>query len=80
MGFVSTIAVSNGILVDIFSPTVGLPSDGGAEDLDYQGPSDTLAIHWTGTDTREISYYQYSVGTTAGIPMWFRGPIMVPLQ
>ncbi len=63
---VSAPATSDGITVDTFSPTVGLPSDGGAEDLDYQGPSDTLAIYWTGDDTREIAYYQYSVGTTAG--------------
>ena len=66
VGHVSATALSDGILVDIFSPTVGLPSDGGLEDLDYQGPSDTLAIYWSGADTREISYYQYSVGTTAG--------------
>ena len=66
VGHVSATALSDGILVDIFSPTVGLPNDGGLEDLDYQGPSDTLAIYWSGADTREISYYQYSVGTTAG--------------
>ena len=66
MGHVSTTAISNGIQVDTFSPTVGLPNDGSVEDLDYQGPSDTLAIYWTGNDTREIAYYQYSVGTTAG--------------
>jgi len=66
VGHVSATALSDGILVDIFSPTVGIPNDGGLEDQDYQGPSDTLAIYWTGADTREISYYQYSVGTTAG--------------
>ena len=66
LGNVSTVAVSNGILADLFSPTVGEPNDGGMEDLDYQGPSDTLAIYWTGNDTREIAYYEYSVGTTAG--------------
>ena len=55
-------------MVDVFEPTVGIPNDGGDThgDLDYQGPSDTLAINWEGNDTREISFYQYSVGTTPG--------------
>ncbi|SVA41871.1 uncharacterized protein METZ01_LOCUS94725, partial [marine metagenome] len=66
VGHMSVVALSNGVLVDVFNPTVGVPMDGGSEDLDYQGPSDTLAISWSGNDTREISYYQYSVGTTPG--------------
>tara|TARA_B100001146_G_C16194669_1_gene441003 strand:- start:1240 stop:3636 length:2397 start_codon:yes stop_codon:yes gene_type:complete len=53
-------------VVDIFDPTVGVPNDGGSIDLDYQGPSDTLGIFWSGNDTREISFYEYSVGTSAG--------------
>ena len=67
-------------MVDVFEPTVGIPKDGGDthDDLDYQGPSDTLAINWDGNDTREISYYQYSVGTTPGdtnvIPWTDNGP------
>ncbi|SVA39408.1 uncharacterized protein METZ01_LOCUS92262, partial [marine metagenome] len=68
VGHVSAVALSDGIMVDVFDPTVGIPKDGGDthDDLDYQGPSDTLAINWDGNDTREISYYQYSVGTTPG--------------
>ena len=58
--------MSNGIVVDIFDPTVGVPNDGGSIDLDYQGPSDTLGIFWSGNDTREISFYEYSVGTSPG--------------
>ena len=66
VGHVSTISISNGIVVDIFDPTVGVPNDGGSIDLDYQGPSDTLGIFWAGNDTREISFYEYSVGTSPG--------------
>ena len=66
VGHVSALATSNGIVVDIFDPTVGVPNDGGLVDLDYQGPSDTLGIFWSGNDTREISFYQYSVGTSPG--------------
>ena len=66
VGHVSTISTSNGIAVDIFDPTVGVPNDGGFVDLDYQGPSDTLGIFWSGNDTREISFYEYSVGTSPG--------------
>jgi hypothetical protein len=66
VGHVSPISVSNGIVVDIFDPTVGVPNDGGSVDLDYQGPSDTLGIFWSGNDTREISFYEYSVGTSPG--------------
>ena len=48
VGHVSVVALSDGILVDVFEPTVGIPNDGGDThgDLDYQGPSDTLAINW----------------------------------
>ena len=61
VGHISPISTSNGIVVDIFDPTVGAPNDGGPVDLDYQGPSDTLGIYWSGNDTREISFYEYSV-------------------
>ncbi|MED5266789.1 MAG: T9SS type A sorting domain-containing protein, partial [Candidatus Neomarinimicrobiota bacterium] len=66
VGHVSTISTSNGIVVDIFDPTVGVPNDGGFVDLDYQGPSDTLGIFWSGNDTREIAFYEYSVGSSPG--------------
>ena len=66
VGHISPISTSNGIVVDIFDPTVGAPNDGGPVDLDYQGPSDTLGIYWSGNDTREISFYEYSVGSSPG--------------
>ena len=67
-GHVSAVGISNGVRVDTFDPTVGVPKEGGMVDLDYQGPSDTLAIYWVGQDpfAREISHYEYGLGTTLG--------------
>ena len=67
-GHISAAAVSNGIRVDTYDPIVGVPNEGGMEDLDYQGPSDTLALYWVGQDpfARELSHYEYAVGTTPG--------------
>ncbi|MEC9026135.1 MAG: T9SS type A sorting domain-containing protein, partial [Candidatus Neomarinimicrobiota bacterium] len=67
-GHVSAAGISDGVRVDTFDPTVGVPSEGGMEDLDFQGPSDTLAIYWIGQDpfARELSHYEYAVGTTPG--------------
>ena len=62
----STIANSNGITVDIFEPTVGVPSDGGVTDLDYQADSTQLTVTWTGNDTRSLDYFLYSVGDSPG--------------
>jgi len=64
-GNVSPIVTSDGITIDIGPPVVGAVYDGlDGDDQDYQGPSDTLAIYWTGDG--EIAYYQYSVGSTPG--------------
>jgi hypothetical protein len=66
-GNVSPIVTSDGITIDIGPPVIGAVYDGlDGDDQDYQGPSDTLAIYWTSDDTREIAYYQYSVGSTPG--------------
>ena len=67
-GHISEVAISDGIEVDTFNPTVGIPHEGSLDDLDYQGPSDTLAIYWEGQDpaSRELSYYEYAVGSTPG--------------
>ena len=67
-GHVSAAGISDGVRVDTFDPTVGVPNEGGMEDLDFQGPSDTLAIYWIGQDpfARELSHYEYAVGTTPG--------------
>ncbi|MDC0215353.1 T9SS type A sorting domain-containing protein [Candidatus Marinimicrobia bacterium] len=67
-GHISAAGISDGIRVDTYNPTVGVPKEGGMEDLDYQGPSDTLAIYWVGQDpfARELSHYEYGLGTSLG--------------
>jgi hypothetical protein len=66
----SAVSISNGIIVDQFSPTVSDPFDGVdstlLEDLDWQQDNTTLIAAWQGNDTREIAYYEYSFGTAQG--------------
>jgi hypothetical protein len=66
----SAVSISNGIIVDQFSPTVSDPFDGVdstlSEDLDWQQDNTTLIAAWQGNDTREIAYYEYSFGTAQG--------------
>jgi len=67
VGHTSTLGLGDGITIDTFNPTVGNPVDSlGLHDVSYQGQADSLMISWTGSDTREIDYYQVSFGTTAG--------------
>jgi len=66
LNYISVQANSNGIRVDVFEPTVGVPSDGGFPDQDFQRQADELTVVWTGTDGRAIDYYMISIGTTPG--------------
>ena len=59
---------SNGITVDLFDPTVGIPFDGvgGEGDLNYQANTNSLFAHWAPTQESELDYYEYSFSTTIG--------------
>jgi hypothetical protein len=63
---VSVASISDGITVDLFEPTVGIPAEGHPEDLDYQGSPDTLAVFWPPSDEPQLDFYEFSVGTTPG--------------
>jgi hypothetical protein len=68
VGNVSDPFSSNGITVDLFDPTVGIPTDGGISgtDRDYQASADSLAVHWAPTEEAELDFYEYSFSTTIG--------------
>ena len=61
------ISASDGITVDLIVPIVGELYDGSeSEDMDWQSSDSTFALYWSGSDSRELDYYQYSVGTAPG--------------
>jgi len=61
------ISASDGIMVDLIVPLVGELYDGSeSEDMDWQSSDSTFALYWSGSDSRELDYYQYSVGTAPG--------------
>jgi hypothetical protein len=61
------VAVSDGIMVDLIIPLVGELYDGiDGEDQDWQSSDSTFSLYWSGSDSRELNYYQYSVGTSLG--------------
>ncbi len=68
VGNISVPFSSNGITVDLFDPTVGIPLDGilGGGDLDYQANTNSLVAHWAPTLEPELDYYEYSFSTTIG--------------
>ena len=62
-----SVAASDGIIVDLIIPLVGDLYDGiDGEDQDWQSSDSTLSLFWSGSDSRELDHYQYSVGTTPG--------------
>ncbi|MDP7653105.1 MAG: hypothetical protein QF757_00285, partial [Candidatus Marinimicrobia bacterium] len=62
-----SVAVSDGIMVDLIIPLVGELYDGiDGEDQDWQSSDSTFSLYWSGSDSRELNYYQYSVGTSLG--------------
>ena len=61
------ISASDGIMVDLIVPLVGELYDGSeSEDMDWQSSDSTFALYWSGSDSRELDHYQYSVGTAPG--------------
>ena len=45
--------ISDGVTVDFFVPTVGLPVEGELdEDIDWQSSTTSILVSWTGNDTR----------------------------
>ena len=69
LGNQSSVAISDGITVDVLLPTVGIPLDGSSqEDLDWQSSTNSLSVHWTATDTRDrqMDYFEYAVSTVPG--------------
>ena len=68
VGILSVPFSSNGITVDLFDPTVGIPFDGvvGEGELDYQANTNSLVAHWAPTLEPELDYYEYSFSTTIG--------------
>ncbi|SVA37705.1 uncharacterized protein METZ01_LOCUS90559, partial [marine metagenome] len=60
-------AASDGITVDLLVPEVETVYDGyPGENIAWQSSDSTISLHWTGSDTRELFFYEYSVGTTEG--------------
>ena len=58
---------SDGITVDLLAPEVANVNDGiDEEDIDWQASDSTLSFTWSGSDLREIYFYEYSIGSSAG--------------
>ena len=73
----SNIATSNGIIIDAVDPVVTVVIEGNSnfDDQDYQQNASSLVICWAGSDdvrtsrnSRDLSNYEVSLGTTAGEP------------
>jgi len=55
---------SDGITVDLILPEVEFVYDGyQGENLDWQSSDSTIIFHWSGSDTRDLYSYEYSIGT-----------------
>ena len=58
---------SDGITVDLLAPEVASVNDGDqGEDIDWQSSDSTLSFSWSGSDLREIYFYEYSIGSSPG--------------
>jgi len=63
----SQIARSDGVTIDAISPLIGLIKEGSVNnDMDWQQSTSILNLYWSGSDSREIAFYEYSVGTSSG--------------
>ncbi|NQV37004.1 MAG: right-handed parallel beta-helix repeat-containing protein, partial [Candidatus Marinimicrobia bacterium] len=63
----SDTTTTDGILVDLVNPLIGDLWDGDESgDIDWQNSTDSFSIYWTGSDSRIISRYEYSLGTSPG--------------
>ncbi|MEA3288410.1 MAG: FlgD immunoglobulin-like domain containing protein [Candidatus Marinimicrobia bacterium] len=63
----SDTTTSDGFIVDLVDPVVSFVNDGALDaDLDWQSDNSQLSIFWSGSDTRAVQTYEYSVGTTPG--------------
>jgi len=67
VGNTSNISSGDGITVDLIVPLIGELYDGSeSEDMDWQSSDSTFSLYWSGSDSRELDDYQYSVGTAPG--------------
>jgi len=64
----SNVVLGDGIMGDLYPPTVGWVVDGLDDDESYTPSDSTIEANWDGfVDTSSnIHHYEYSVGTTAG--------------
>ena len=67
VGNLSLPASSDGVLIDLVNPLIGDLWDGNETgDIDWQVSTDSYSIYWTGSDSRAIANYQYSLSSQPG--------------